>query len=428
VLSAPYSALLSAKVEGVNMADGDRRRGASIRDLASLAVGQGASRGLSFVTFVLLSRWMTPQEFGHLNVAYAVAASLSQAPTSVDSAVVTLTHAPDVDRKGLLYAYRGVAVGFFLLCFATGLSIWSLSDASAYLGPVGLGVIYAGLFNAYTNLPTLHQAAGRFLKSSLILAAAPAVLLLVTVGLFQGPYPSATAAQTLAWWNLALLPPSIVSLAAVGGSLRPPASTRQAARRLGRFSGWLVIATVLFAVSLRMELYLVAGRLSPADVGVYAVSVRYSALAELLTAAFAAYAVQRVASTDGARESTSLAGLRAPFGLVLVGVLGIAAVTPVALPFLFGATYQASVPAAAVLVGAQLVLLPATLTMALLYRSEATKVVALSTVLMIIVKLAVTTPLMGQMGLAGAAVSHLLASATMATALLVGYRRTRMTP
>ncbi len=389
---------------------------AQVRDLGTLAIGEGVSRGIIFLTFVLLSHWMTPSAYGAINVGFALAMSLAQGPTGLDVAYVSLYHDERLDRLEVAYVYRALMTAITIAGLAAAGSLWVIANESMYGRAAAIGLGYAGVFTLFRNLPIDRQARGQFGRMAVYLALLPTALLLLTLifRLLDGPMIHADA-LFIAWTSAAAFL-AAYAFFSVGGAVWPMRWSRDAAQRLLRFAAWLLVSTVSFALAHRLELFIVAASTRPERVGSYAVALRYAALYEILTTALAALVLQRASASPGVSDRRLVRQLTGPAALLAGAGFAHAAIAPFLLPFMFGARYKDAVIPAIVLLIAQLPVLATVLGSGLLYRREAPAGVALASVAGLFTKVAAAVPLTRAFELIGAATSSILSSLVIAIA------------
>lgn len=178
-------------------------------------------------------------------------------------------------------------------------------------------------------------------------------------------------------------------------------------------------------LNLRLDQMLMAALLPPRDLGLYVVAVAWSGAVAPLLSALSAVTMPAVASASDHRQSVRrlISGVQAAAALALVLAVTLAAITPAAITFFFGASFRAAVPVALVLVPAAAVLgLNSVLQEGLrgLGRPYAVLQAELAGLLATAMAL---TAMLRPMGIMGAAIASLLGYATVTTALLLNARR-----
>ncbi len=193
--------------------------------------------------------------------------------------------------------------------------------------------------------------------------------------------------------------------------------------RYGLPSFVTVLPTIL---NQRLDQIIMAGFLPARTLGLYAVAVAWSGMLAPALLAFANVIFPRIASddqTDEERAAVFARGMRVGVILAVVLGLGAAAITPVVLPALFGADFEAAVVPALVLVAAAVVAgvnqvgeegLRGLGRPGLVLRSEACGLVVTA------ISLAV---LVGRFELMGAAVASLAGYSTIGVFVVLGGRR-----
>ena len=171
--------------------------------------------------------------------------------------------------------------------------------------------------------------------------------LLVVVG--RGAPTAAAAALLYASLTALLVPLAAAAfLAATRGSLRFRWSI---GRRLLAYGVPTALANVPSTLNYRLDQALMAAMLPASTLGLYAVSVSWSGALAPLTSAFASVLFPRLAAGGGKAAADDLGkGLRLTVLVAALGTCGVALLTPLAMPLLFGAPFRAATPAALVLV------------------------------------------------------------------------------
>jgi O-antigen/teichoic acid export membrane protein len=178
-------------------------------------------------------------------------------------------------------------------------------------------------------------------------------------------------------------------------------------------------------LNLRLDQMLMAALLPPRDLGLYVVAVAWSGAAAPLLGAVSAVMTPAVASaTDVAHGGRRLAaGARGTATLAIVLCVILATLTPIAITFLFGNAFSASIPAAVVLVSAAGVLgLNLVLQEGLRGLGRPYAVLRAELAGLVVTAATLVTTLR-PMGIMGAAIASLLGYSTVLGVLLINSRR-----
>jgi O-antigen/teichoic acid export membrane protein len=114
---------------------------------------------------------------------------------------------------------------------------------------------------------------------------------------------------------------------------------------------------VPYVLNLRLDQLLMAALLAPRFLGLYAVAVAWAAAMAPLMRAIGSVVFPHVASRSSAQDQANTLAQGARLGTMLaIGIgLPLFAITPFAIPLLFGAAFAASIPCALILVVAEVV-------------------------------------------------------------------------
>jgi O-antigen/teichoic acid export membrane protein len=131
----------------------------------------------------------------------------------------------------------------------------------------------------------------------------------------------------------------------------PIAPTRDQVRPLLSYGAPTAVAALPQWLNLRLDQLVMIALLAPESLGLYAVAVAWGGAAQPLATVLAYVAVPALASTDDARRKAHLVYRSGAIVSACAAAL-LLAITPVALPMLFGAEFSAAVPAALILAAA----------------------------------------------------------------------------
>ena len=199
---------------------------------------------------------------------------------------------------------------------------------------------------------------------------------------------------------------------------------RETAGQLVKYSLPAAAATVPSAVNLRLDQALMAAFLPASTLGLYAVSVSWSGALAPVTSAIAAVLFPRLASTGSGVVTDALGkGLRLAVLISVAGTVALGALTPFALPILFGAPFGQAAPAAIVLVVAAAFAAVNGVLEECLRGLGGVRWPLLGQLAAVPVTIVLLIVLLGPLGLMGAAVASLVAYATTTVVYSIGVTR-----
>lgn len=203
---------------------------------------------------------------------------------------------------------------------------------------------------------------------------------------------------------------------------RPSSSRAKELLRYGLPSALMVPVSVL---NLQLDQMLMAAWLPSEALGLYAISVSWSGLLAPVLGALGAVIFPQLAAVEDPEVRRNLVGrsLRAAVLLVIILGVGLAAITPVLFPMLFGRAFTSAVPAALILIGAGMVLSMNTVFGEILRGLGEPRWPLLSQLAALPVTVVLLLVLLPRWSLVGAGLSSVAAYLTAAVVCLVGIRR-----
>ncbi|MCG8430134.1 MAG: oligosaccharide flippase family protein [Candidatus Omnitrophica bacterium] len=382
-----------------------------MKDYLTVFTGTGASRGISFVTTLLLARWMGAHQFGVFSLFFTVMMLAYQIPPIMDHVYVRYFKAGKKEERldALRIAFfmkLVIAAGILILAFPLGkvlaVFVFGKPEMSVYL----IAALAAGSFLAiYSSISVVFQAQERFhLYSVVNIIFYVTVLLSISVMLFTRvpltPFSAASVYVVTAFLV------GLFGLSFFHRRIRPlfPLHIPLAARML-HFGKWLVAETIIVILWQRLDVLFLARIIGYEELGVYSAAVRIAMMATVLTGAATAVVMPRgcrsLASTGSCRsyfrQSFAVAGLLT----VAIGVLMV--LTPLLVRIIFGAEYLACIPAARILLIDAVFILFYTPFSFLFYANGNTRMIlvfTLTRLALTVVALSVLVPLYGPVGAA----------------------------
>ena len=196
------------------------------------------------------------------------------------------------------------------------------------------------------------------------------------------------------------------------------------ARGMLGFGGKSYVQTLAATLHLRIDQYICAFFLAPAEVGLYAIAVNVATLLLKIPEATGTVMFPRLAgSEERAAHAATTRVCRYTLFILLVGVIGFAIAGPILIPLVYGADYRGAVRPL-------LILLPGVLLMALyqlLTRNFTSRgkqqVNILAAVVALTLNVGLNIVLIPRFGIAGAALANGLSYGTAALTLLIAFVR-----
>ena len=311
---------------------------------------QVASLVTTFLSGVIIARALGPSGKGTyslvvLTYAFAVLIGNLGVPVFVASTAGKRRHTPrELLHNSITVAVlSSVLVGavYLLLREWTGerSALWSFFGILAVVTPAGLLREHLGALLQGMN------RIGRFSVTKVVANAVTAALLVI----FVWSRPSVTTAVYC--WIGGEVVSTLVALWLVVPIAAPGlAVSRPLLKESLRFGSAVCVGSLIGLASLRLDLFLVAYYLSPADIGFYSVAAAVSALIMYLPSAMAVALLPRFSSAD-AEQSYALAARGCRFAVIwgvgcalFLGVLGGVLISAV-----YGESFRPSVTAMRIL-------------------------------------------------------------------------------
>lgn len=300
-------------------------------------------RSLGFINTIILARLLAPADFGVVAIATA-AMQLLQGVTDfgVSQAVIKFRSSgrAALDPLFTLSAIRGVVIAAFLVAVAGPAAqfyddprvFWVFAGISLY--PLILGFLNPAFYEFERDLKLSKE----FISNSINKLISVAVSITVAV-IFQN------------YWAiiLGLSAGALVQLL-LSYVLRPylPRFTLRGAGNLLGFSGWLFGVSIVTALNNKLDMFIVARAVTPAETGLYSVGGQF---AELPTSEIAAPIARAVYPGLSALQDEPermapafLKGVEALAVTCLPAAFGLTFVARDAVPLLLGEQWREAIP------------------------------------------------------------------------------------
>lgn len=255
------------------------------------AVCQALARGTSILLLPILTRHLSPADYGRLELVKVLAAFVHVSFALEISQALGLhlgraRNAPErIAYASTALGFTGVAYGIFLASLSLlsrplGLWIFQTEGSSALLALAGAGIAAEGLYRLLINQLRWSMRPGAYAACELAYAV---VLSGVTVWLLT---VRSLGMAAVFWGQLAgFAAGSLLGLILARGSYRPVFDRPKLGEML-RFSLPLVAASVIGVLGLQADRLVLKGMGTMEELGVYAAACRYGAIAAVFCGIF----------------------------------------------------------------------------------------------------------------------------------------------
>ncbi|HNQ50285.1 MAG TPA: oligosaccharide flippase family protein [Candidatus Omnitrophota bacterium] len=327
------------------------------KDYFSVIFGTGFSRGISFVTMLMLVRVLTVEGFGKFSMFFTVMMLVWQLPGSIDAVYVRYAKAgAEAERFAYLRtAFIMKVWAFVFVCAASYPFGWFLSVhvfcKPELTGLVSMAIFSGGFLSVFSTLSGMYQAQEKFLIYSIINSVFYS-LVFFSVGWFF------VKKIILTPFDAALMFSIVAVVVGMGAALYLSremkllvAVSRVHFRNMFNFGKWLFAETLLYVVLQRLDILFLARFADYHQIAVYSAAVRIAMVASIMTSAATAIFMPR-----GCASLRSPQHLRTYFrdaAVVTTGltamIIALIAAVPALIGHLFGADYAQGMTAARIL-------------------------------------------------------------------------------
>ncbi|HWV37029.1 MAG TPA: oligosaccharide flippase family protein [Vulgatibacter sp.] len=347
----------------VEDARGSRR---GIADVLLSLLPQGVTAASGLAVTLILARGLSAASLGRHALAISVA-SLVIAFTDLGIGATAVRFAAGARAEGRMAEARAilrwtlglrllVGVGASAAAFALAPAIAALAWHDSTLAPLIRLALLTSALAPLVTFPALYLQAHRRFRLNAFAASGQGAFTLLAVLVAAG----------LGLWSVeAILVASAVGMAVAAAVLLPlvpwevirprlphrRALSMPASEGLGTFARYNLAASLVCAVTARMDVWAMGFFLGDAEIGVYTVASRFTLPLLMLIAAVNTALAPRAAAVAGSREET-VRLLRKTFALsalLAFGALVYSLVVPMAAPWIFGEAYEGSVALARLL-------------------------------------------------------------------------------
>lgn len=399
--------------------------GRSLRQVVLSSVGARAANVLlGALAGVIVARVLAPDGRGaYAVVVTAAGTAVALSHLSIEQAHLALWRETDRRRAIVANAVALSLVMGVLAALAAFVVVQALGAARLPVySDVGLAValaaVPAALLALYTNSLVALSSRVDALNRGMLLSAVSQTLALV--GLAAVDRLTVTAVVVV--WALTTAVPLLVTLPVLRPRVRDLSVQvlRAEVSRGLRYHAGVALLFLLF----RVDVFLVNGYRTQEEVGLYALAVTLAELVYLVSDSVAQAIVARQASGD---EHASTAVTTLAMRVTLCGggvaVAGLAAVSPVLVPAVYGEAFAGSVPALLVLLPGVLALAVSRPVTALLAARDLPRVVVALSVGAFLLNVVLAVLLIPRLGIVGASLASTLAYGCLCLGYLLAARR-----
>jgi O-antigen/teichoic acid export membrane protein len=327
-------------------ADNPAASGGFLLNVNLVFIATVAASGLGFVTAVLLARTLGPEGRG-VTALYQAAVSLGFAFLSLGIATAIVYYVARRDISGRQAMEAGLSITLIATAFtALGVVIAAVafgSDLADEDVPYWLALVAIPALVQFRAAEAVLRAQGRFGAMNLLEVSLPLSILscLAAVELAEG----LTIYRAVVAWSLAFLPPVVIGYALLGPSQWP---RRLAGRDLlwqaARFGVQGQLSNLIQLLNYRLDSYLVLILVNASGVGLYAVGVSLSEGMWLIANSVSVVLLTNLTAGDEANAARMTPIIcRNTLLVTAAGAVAAAAVSPVAVPLIFGDAFNDAV-------------------------------------------------------------------------------------
>lgn len=317
---------------------------------------------LGMFFYILIARYLGPSNFGIFSVATASMALIASiANIGIDTGIVRFVgeHYP-TDK---VLAFRFLKMGMVLKIITSFLVLligWVMVpylvkiifNKPEFIFPLRLSLIGAVTALLFSFVSSGLQAVQKFLVWSWVGIFTNLLRLVVTIVVFS--LGILTINNSLAIYIIFPFFGFIIGLLFLPKFWKVT-KERQVLGEFLHYNKWIALFTLIVAVSSRLDTFISAKLLSLEDLGIYSVAVTLSSVIPSIILALATVVAPKLASYSSDKETfIYLKKLQYfVFGLAILGIFIGIPLTYLFVPYLYGASYLASVYPLAILIVAQ---------------------------------------------------------------------------
>lgn len=317
---------------------------------------------LGMFFYILVARYLGPSSFGIFSVATtAMALIASVANIGIDTGLVRFVGKYYGDDKTLAFRFLKMGLILKILTSLIVLSLgWVLVPSLSklifgrpeFIFPLRLSLVGATSALLFSFVSSALQAIQKFLVWSWLGIASNVLRLVATIVVFS--LGVLTINSSLAIYIIFPFFGFVIGLLFLPKFWKVT-NEKQVLSEFLHYNKWIALFTLLVAFSSRLDTFIAAKLLSLTDLGIYSVAVTLASVIPSIILALATVVAPKLASyTDDKETFAYLKKLQYfVFGLAFAGILIGIPLTYLFVPYLYGASYLASVYPLAILIVAQ---------------------------------------------------------------------------
>ncbi len=329
----------------------------TVKNYFTVICGSGFSRGLSFLTSMILARHMGANNFGIYTIFFTVMMLFWLFPTIIDGIYVRFAKAEkETERLEYIKTTFLMKCGIFIILIALAYPLAYVMAHFAFNKPrlvfdLTAAIIAGASLSIFTSVVGIYQAEEKFHIFSILNSVFYAlVFFLVVVFIFL--IHTLTPFVVILIYSI-----SAVAVGSLGGLYlfritKPPFRINFVLlNKMMHFGKWLLGLSFIDLLLQRMDVLVLARLVSYEELGVYSVAVRIAMFAMILSAASSAIFMPK-----GCESLKSRKHLKAYFKESLVVTMGLSVVilaliaaAPLLIKLFFGMQYSNSLSASRIL-------------------------------------------------------------------------------
>jgi len=389
-----------------------------LKDYCSVIFGTGFSRGISFITALVLARRLSVEGFGRFSMFFTIMMLAWQIPAIIDGVYVRYAkagkehHGPAYLRAALL-----IKLGIIFCMLVAAYPMARLLGGAVFRKPgldvfIALAIVSGGLLSVLSSLAAVYQAEERFVAFSAVNAGFYVLVFAGVIGFIVRNAPLTDVNASLIFFAAAVVTGALAGAFLIK-RIRPGFEVNPGlCKEMSHFGKWLFAEALVYIFLQRLDLLFLGRFAGYAEIGVYSAAVRIAMVASILTGAAAAIFMPR-----GCQALKSRSHLSAYFKEAAAATMGLTALivvlivaSPIFVSRLFGSGYmQAVVPTRILLLEAVFVLMYTPFSF-LFYASGETKKIFAIGMIRLLVMAGALWLLVPRLGPVGAAVSIAVSS------------------
>lgn len=388
------------------------------KDYSTVIFGTGFGRGLSLLTFFILARSLSIEDFGIFSLFFTIMVLVWYLPGAIDSTYVRYLKVES--RKSEADYLRTtflIKVLFFMFLIILSFPLGFLFSRYAFSKPelafyISLAIISGAFLSVFSSLSGLYQGEEDFFRFSIInlLFYLAVILIIAAMFLFKLALTlkiiiliNTLVAVIVSFFGFLIILRRVKSLLPIHFSLLID---------MFHFGKWIFASNLIYIILQRLDILVLAKYVDFATLGIYSAAVRVSMLASFFTSGVFVILLPR-----GSQALKSLQHLKSYLKeaallsvLLIFVILSIIIVSPALIKVFFGSQYTASLPFARILLLEPIFTVLYTPLMYLFYAENQTRTIFNVGMIMLLGIICALLLLVPKYGAVGAAISIVLMS------------------